>query len=389
MQDKSVSCQFGLVGRELELKRDIQLDIDKKGMIKKLSFKSTNESLDIKENKSNFIMIPGLINAHVHIGDSFAKEAGFNKDLKSVVAPPNGLKHQLLSSISKEDKIKGIKNALFEMISNGITCFADFREEGLSGINLLNPILLQEPIKHVVFGRYDTIEELERVFNSADGIGLSSYSNVKGEIIELLRKYKSKYNKLIATHCAEISRREELINRIYKDGLIDILVHGTHFNEEDLWNIKKSELSLIMCPRSNGYFGVGFPPINEVLRLKIPISIGTDNIMNNSGNLFEELRYLYMIQRVLSGGKGYPELDGKTMLKMITINAAKTLKLENLTGYISEGRYADFLLLDLNHPNFYVANLNITNLYSLIVQRTNTENIKKVYINGVKVHEKS
>ncbi len=388
MSRKSISCRFGLIGDELVLKEDINLEIDGNGKIRNITFKSPDGILDLRKEKRNYLMIPALINAHVHVGDSFAKEMGFNEDLKKVVAPPNGLKHHLLRTTSDATKQEGMKNAMEEMITNGITCFADFREEGIVGIKLLKKALEKGSLKGIILGRFKTINELEPIFQLANGLGLSSYKAVEAEFIEELQSLKQKYRKLIACHCAEVERREDLINRLLNEDLVDIIVHGTHLNEKDLKTIKEKNLSLVFCPRSNGYFGVGFPPINVAKKLEIPISLGTDNVMVNNLNLFEELRYLYRIQRVFSQKREQEALNPLDMLKMITINPARALRIDDTMGSLSKGKDANFILIDLNHPNYYVSRLNAKNLYPLIIQRTNTENLKKVYIKGKKIHEK-
>ena len=44
------------------------------------------------------LIVPTFVNAHTHIGDSFIKEKGIDlpKNIKDLVAPPDGLKHRLL-----------------------------------------------------------------------------------------------------------------------------------------------------------------------------------------------------------------------------------------------------------------------------------------------------
>ncbi|MFX0146768.1 MAG: amidohydrolase family protein, partial [Candidatus Hodarchaeota archaeon] len=149
--------------------------------------------------------------------------------------------------------------------------------------------------------------------------------------------------------------------------------------------LKEKEKSLILCPRCNGYFGVGFPPVNKVFELKVPVAIGTDNVMANSPDLFEELRYLYRILRILNNNAYISALD---LLKMVTINAAKIFNIQNHVGSIIKGKRADFFIIDLNDPNYYVSNLDIERFYTLILGRTKTSNIKKTYIRGKLVHEK-
>jgi 5-methylthioadenosine/S-adenosylhomocysteine deaminase len=169
---------------------------------------------------------------------------------------------------------------------------------------------------------------------------------------------------------------------MFKDNLVDVVIHGTKFIRDDLTNLLKNNKSLVLCPRCNGYFGIGFPPINELLSLKIPISLGTDNLMVNNTDLLEEMRYFYRISRILCSFNKELQLTSKDLLQMITINAAKNFNIEKEFGSISKGKYADFFLVDLNDPNLYVCKVNSNNILDLITQRLKSENIKKTYIKG-------
>ena len=68
---------------------------------------------------------------------------------------------------------------------------------------------------------------------------------------------------------------------------------------------------------------------------------------------------------------------------MVTITAARNLGVEKEFGSISEGKYADFFLVDLSDPNYYTYKIDSESIYNIIVQRTKSENIKKTYIKGV------
>ena len=382
MPKTTIYSNFGLIGDGLELKANVSIEIDKSGKIAKLSY--DNIKGDITYSKQpNYILIPGLINSHIHICDSFAKEQGFNKDLLEVVAPPNGLKHKLLRSISKEIKTQGIREAASEMLANGITSFVDFRENGLAGINLLKEALDNFPINYRILGRYRNWEDAKSVLRNADGLGFASYDQLSAKHKENLLLLKEKnLGKTIACHDAELSRDEILFNEIIDDKIIDVIIHGTQYTLDDLKRIKENNISLVLCPRCNGYFGSGFPPINEINKLEIPISLGTDNVMANNIDLFEEMRYLYRISRALAAGKDYSHLSSKELLKMVSVNAAKNMGLDKEFGSISEGKYADFSLLNLSDPNYYTYKIDEENIYNIIVQRTKSENIKKTYIKG-------
>ncbi len=383
MSNTTIRSNFGLIGDRLELKKNISIEIDENGKIREIFYDNIKEDITFSKQEQIFLLIPGFINSHVHICDSFAKEQGFNKDLIETVAPPNGIKHVLLSKMSKEIKIHGIREAAIEMLANGITMFFDFRENGVSGIALLKEALQNSPINYRILGRFDDITEVESVLKSADGLGFASYDQLSSKNKEIIRSLKSEYlDKIVATHDAELSRDELLFNQIINDQLIDVIIHGTHYTKNDLEKIKKKNISLVLCPRCNGYFGSGFPPINEIYDLGIPISLGTDNVMANNIDLFEEMRYLYRISRVLAVDKDCKNFSSKDLLEMVTINAARNLGLEKEFGSISEGKYADFFLVDLSDPNYYTYKIDEENIYNIIVQRTKSENIKKTYIKG-------
>ncbi len=388
MTHRHIFCGLGLIGDDLDVKKNVDIKIDDNGKILSINFDECNENEQILSSNRTSLLVPGLINSHVHVGDNFAKERGFNKDLISIVAPPHGLKHKLLAETSKEIIVKGITNAALEMLSNGITCFNDFRENGLEGINIIKDALRSSPIKYKIFGRFNSIDEIEAIFQSADGFGLASYAHVTNAIKDELRKNKMIFRKLISSHCGEAVREQNVINSILNDGIVDIIIHGTHFIREDLELLKKKQIALILCPRCNGYFGLGFPPIIDILKLNIPISLGTDNLMANNADLFEEMRYLYRIIRVLGKNTDFSEIPAKILLKMITINAARNLGLEAEIGSIVKGKDADFFFIELKEPNMW-CEIEHDTLYPLIVQRTRPENIKKVFIKGALIFKRN
>src|SRR5512138_1308335 len=52
---------------------------------------------------------PALFNTHTHLADIIAMDCGATGDLESLVTPPDGLKHRLLRSASREDLVRGMR----------------------------------------------------------------------------------------------------------------------------------------------------------------------------------------------------------------------------------------------------------------------------------------
>jgi hypothetical protein len=124
---------------------------------------------------SDDVVVPAFVNAHTHIGDSIAKEAGGGLSLDELVAPPDGLKHQLLRAASREEKVTAMARSLRFMESTGTAAFLEFREGGVEGVAALRDALAGEDtelgardIESVILGREET-----DVLEVADGFGAS------------------------------------------------------------------------------------------------------------------------------------------------------------------------------------------------------------------------
>ncbi len=86
------------------------------------------EAIEEAAVESDDIICPAFVNAHTHIGDSIAKEAGRGLSLEELVAPPDGLKHRLLRSADREDLVREMRRSLRFMQESGTAACLDFRE---------------------------------------------------------------------------------------------------------------------------------------------------------------------------------------------------------------------------------------------------------------------
>ena len=65
-----------------------------------ISFKE--KVLDCK----GLLLIPGLINAHTHIGDSIGKDVSLNSDVDSRIHPVSGIKQKILAGAKAGNSIR-------------------------------------------------------------------------------------------------------------------------------------------------------------------------------------------------------------------------------------------------------------------------------------------
>ena len=337
------------------------------------------------------IASPSLINSHIHIGDSIAKDVGDGESIDKIVKPPNGIKHRILSETSPEYLIKAMQSSMEYMLKTGTTTFIDFREGGYEGINILKRASKNIPIRKIILGRHDIFYEespiisevekiAEKLLDACDGIALSGFGEIEDDVASSITKVCRKHSKPSSIHVAEY---EDLQTRSLKlkgkteveRALIrgfNLLIHVTAPLKDDLKLIGEMGIPVVCCPRSNGSLGVGIPPIIDMLDRGINVCLGTDNVMLNSPNMFKEMEYALKVTR------GYYKtyLSPLEVYKMATLNPAMALGL-NL-GSIESGKIADIML---------VSGMSGDPVLSLI-NRTEPQNIKALIKDGNIVFER-
>ncbi len=377
---KTIYCEYALLGRELRFEERVYVTISSSGFIKRVS---PSPPRRVDEEYDSCLLTPGFINAHTHVGDSFFKEVGFNVPVEELVAPPDGLKHRLLRNAGEDDVKEGIRCAAEEMLSSGTTAFADFREGGVRGALILRRALEGTPIRYIILGRNDGLEELLRV---CDGVGLPSTNLYSDEELRRISEACRLNGLLVAAHASETVRERELAVKMYgvSDAVravkvlnADLLVHLTHVDEEELPLL--SGRGVACCPRANAYLGVGLPPVEKMVRAGVRVCLGTDNVMVNSPDLLREMDFLGKMVRARSGPAC---LEAREIVKMVTVNPAEVLRLNS--GWIEGGRYADLAVIDLDAANVKP----VHHPYQALVHRVKSENVLCVYVGGVKAYER-
>jgi len=304
------------------------------------------------DTDSEDVVIPAFVNAHTHLGDSIAKEAGAGLSLDELVAPPDGLKHRLLRQADRADVVDAMARSLAFMESSGTAAFLEFREGGVEGVEILRDAMAGRDLEPVVFGR----EEVG-VLEHADGFGASGARDAD---FDSERTATREAGKLFGIHAGE--RDPHDINPAL-DLDPDFLVHMVHAEGIHLERVADRDAPVVVCPRSNLVTGVGVPPIAELAE-RTTVALGTDNAMLNSPSMFREMAFAAKLA----------DVSAEEVLRMATTNGAELAGLD--CGVVAEGRPAKLTVLDGDSDNLAGAQDPVR----AVVRRAGEADVKRVVL---------
>ena len=350
-----INCQL-LSGEKLEHIQEAHIEIEGST----ISFVGDGFVSDA-ENLKGLLAMPGLVNAHTHIGDSFAKEACIGLSVKQAVGI-DGMKWTLYDKANREEIVAGMRDSAKEMLCSGITSYADFREGGHEGLRDLKEAAKDLPIKTIALGR-----DLKGQLEDCDGLGLNMY-----QIDQISYNRKDLRGKILAVHAGEIPGEVEAALRVDPD----IIVHYTNCTHEDIKAAADKRIMVIVCPRSNACLRVGFPPVRELIDAGVNVALGTDNVMINSPNMWSEMEFLYKASQLFEG------LTPLEVLKMASVNGGRALRRN--TGVIEKDKQGDIIFIDLDAPSMKGSR----DIYASLVNRGRKENVVKILIDGKNITDK-
>ncbi len=115
------------------------------------------------------------------------------------------------------------------------------------------------------------------------------------------------------------------------------LVHMTHATDADIALVASRGAAVVSCPRSASFFGEGPPDLRRFLGAGVPVGLGTDSpASGGSVSLLEEMRALAAVQ---------PGLSPREILLMATEGGARALGLGGRSGVLAPSARADVAAL--------------------------------------------
>ena len=324
----------------------------------------------------NSVIMPALINTHTHLEFSQNKTSlnygDFINWLNSVITS----REELFISCKSEC----YKNAIKEMKKSGVCAFGEISSTG----NDLK-YLKHSPLKVVYFNEIigtnpaivdvmykdflNRFEESKKIANNKFKVGISIHSpySVHPLLMDKVIQIAKNEDLPIQAHFMESKAERSWLDR--GDGEFKIFfekhfknakplikpiefiekfkntnttfIHCVYANEKELEKINEINAFIAHCPISNRLLNVGKLDLEKVKNYSIEYSVATDGLSSNySLNLFKEIRAALLMHTDL-----HPKYLAKDLLKAVTKNAAKQLKLNN--GSLEKGKDADLITFKL------------------------------------------
>jgi 5-methylthioadenosine/S-adenosylhomocysteine deaminase len=125
-----------------------------------------------------------------------------------------------------------------------------------------------------------------------------------------------------------------------------IAIHMTQLDERDFEILQETKPNIVHCPESNMKLASGVCPVEKLSQLGLNVALGTDGAAsNNDLDMISEMRSAAFLAKLST--QDPQVLPAENVLKMATLNGAKALGIDHLTGSLSIGKSADFIAINL------------------------------------------
>jgi 5-methylthioadenosine/S-adenosylhomocysteine deaminase len=352
-------------------------------------------------------ILPGLVNAHTHVPMTLLR--GLADDLRLDVWLIGYMMPTEREFVTPEFCRLGTQIACAEMIRSGITAFADMyyfesdiaAETAAAGMRgVLGQSVLKFPSPDAS-SYEDALARARRFIEDWRGHPLitpavaphAPYTNTD-ETLRLCTELALEYDVPILIHLSETAaevqdmidatgmRVIEKMDNIKLFRAKTLCAHCVHIKPFEMRTMAERGATAAHCPSSNLKLASGIAPVNDMLKNKVIVGIGTDGpASNNDLDMFTEIHLAAILAKTQANDPTV--LPARTALLMATRQGAEALFIGDATGCIEAGKLADVIVLDgdplHNMPQF---DRDPNAVYSRIVYASKSTDVRHVWCHG-------
>ena len=352
---------------------------------------------------SGCIIMPGLINTHTHLPmvcfRGMADDLPLKEWLENHIFPAEG------RFVNKQMVYDGSLLAIAEMILSGTTTFCDgyFFEDKVAEAAVaagMRAVVAQGFADFAMpdrFARKNVMAEAERFVRQwqshAPMISPAFFCHApytcSTETLTTVKQAARASGILYLTHLletkdeiaqSEAQHGKKPVQYLYDLGVLDdrtICVHCNWLSEEDMGILAGCGVKVSHNPESSMKLAAGIASVPAMLERGMVVGLGTDgSASNNDLDMFGEMDSAAKIHKAVSLDPTV--MDARTVLRMATIEGAKALGLEKITGSIEIGKQADLIIVNMRKPHL----TPIYNYYSQLVYAVTGADVQTSIIGG-------
>lgn len=359
-------------------------------------------------NLNNKIVLPGFLNAHMHLYSTFARGFGFKgaapKTFKQIL---DNIWWKLDLKLETEDEIYySAMIPIIEGIKSGTTAIIDHHASfGMvdGSLDIIEKAIIDSGIRGVLCFetsdrngedlRRKSIDENVRFINKKKNedfvngmFGLHASMTLSNKTLEESLEKVKETNPGFHIHVAEgpedvedsiLKYKKRVVERLFDLGILGektIAVHCIHINEREINLLKETNTIVVHNPESNMNNAVGVAPVMEIDKTGIIIGLGTDGY---TPSMIESVKVAYILPKLYYKD---PQAGSLLAKKMLFENNHKIFSkfFKTEMGIIKEGAYADFVTLDYEPPT----NFNENNFFFHLIFGIRENSICDVVVNG-------
>ncbi len=341
------------------------------------------------------ILMPALINAHIHLELSHLAHLGRQKDSGGFTAWLGKMlaERETLGAVGVHVEEAAGKE-LHRQFKSGVIALADIGNTGITARIMGDfPGLVLPFLEYLGLSPASLRPAAKKLAKTDDSICCTAHApySTHPDLIKLLKKRADSLGHIFPIHTAELigensmlslgrgelvdflSRRgyynsdflkvkvgidiRGTVDYLHELGVIDrhtLCVHGVHVDDMDIALLRQSQAGVCLCPGSNQFLQVGKAPLGKYLAKGILPALGTDSAASNPQlSLWREMRLLYDF---------HPATDPVNILKMATLGGARALLIDDIYGSLQPGKSAMMLAVPVA---FGIKNTN--ELYAALV----------------------
>jgi len=325
---------------------------------------------------SGGLVLPGLIQCHVHVVQSLLRHHADNLELLDWLRTRTW---PYEAALTGDDVEAAAQLGFAELLAGGTTTVLDFGTTHdhdrvfavaeAMGIRCLTGKTHMDAGDGVPQGLLEDTdrslaeaEELGRRWHGAAG-GRLGYAvaprfalSCTRELMERCAELARQHGWLLQSHAsenrtevAEVGRQTgmgniEYLHTVGLTGPDVILAHGVHLNNADRRLLAATGTGICHCPGANLKLASGIADVPEMLRSGITVGLGADGPpCNNRLSVFHEMAMAGTLHNLRHGPKA---MDPWKVLAMATRDAARLLHMETATGTLQPGLAADIVVVD-------------------------------------------